>query len=150
MVYKYNTDDITFSRNSLAKQVEFILYEDYAKLENLQQATDMHNDRLEAENAILRKGMKGDYDLDRWLDWVTEVKKLEAESNKWLRLAQQFERENESLKALFEDQVHTDEGKMEELLDNVTRYRSALEIIKNGTSGHTDYYIAERALENNS
>lgn len=30
-------------------------------------------ERLKAENAILREGMKGDYDLDAWLAWVNEV-----------------------------------------------------------------------------
>ena len=27
---------------------------------------------LEKENATLREGMKGDYDLDAWLDWVNK------------------------------------------------------------------------------
>lgn len=26
--------------------------------------------RLESENALLKRGMKGDYDLDAWLDWA--------------------------------------------------------------------------------
>ena len=30
--------------------------------------------KIKAENKILREGMKGDYDLDRWLDWVGEAK----------------------------------------------------------------------------
>ncbi len=30
------------------------------------------------ENALLRKGMKGDYDLDAWLEWTKEVPVLEA------------------------------------------------------------------------
>lgn len=29
-------------------------------------------ERLRDENAILRAGMKGDYDLDAWLEWVKE------------------------------------------------------------------------------
>lgn len=29
--------------------------------------------RLTTENRILRIGMKGDYDLDAWLAWVSEV-----------------------------------------------------------------------------
>lgn len=31
---------------------------------------------LQAENARLRAGMRGDYDLDAWLDWVAEKEAL--------------------------------------------------------------------------
>lgn len=31
------------------------------------------NARLQAENVILREGMKGDYDLDMWIDWRLEA-----------------------------------------------------------------------------
>lgn len=32
----------------------------------------MERDALAAENDILRMGMKGDYDLDAWLEWVKD------------------------------------------------------------------------------
>lgn len=32
----------------------------------------VERDRLQIENQILRRGVKGDFDLDTWLDWVTE------------------------------------------------------------------------------
>lgn len=32
----------------------------------------MERDALAAENNILRMGMKGDYDLDAWLEWVKQ------------------------------------------------------------------------------
>jgi len=35
--------------------------------------------RLTAENERLRHGMKGDYDLDAWLDWAKEAETLRAE-----------------------------------------------------------------------
>jgi hypothetical protein len=31
---------------------------------------------LRAENAAFRRDMKGDYDLDAWLDWCYEAKEL--------------------------------------------------------------------------
>ena len=36
-------------------------------------------DQLKAENERLRSGMKGDYDLDAWLDWTREAKALAIE-----------------------------------------------------------------------
>jgi len=39
-------------------------------------------EELEGENSQLREGMKGDYDLDAWLDWVKERKELEAERDR--------------------------------------------------------------------
>jgi hypothetical protein len=48
---------------------------------------------LREENANLREGMKGDYDLDAWLDWCKTAKLLEQ------RLAD-AERRNESLRVL--------------------------------------------------
>jgi len=35
--------------------------------------------RLTAERDMLKEGMKGDYDLDMWLDWAMNVKRLVAE-----------------------------------------------------------------------
>ena len=42
---------------------------------------------LIAENKRLRAGMKGDYDLDAWLDWTQEVDGLrkDADRYQWLR-----------------------------------------------------------------
>lgn len=36
--------------------------------------------RLQAENEALRNGMRGDYDLDGWLEWFGGQKRLEAEN----------------------------------------------------------------------
>lgn len=42
---------------------------------------------LIAENEALRLGMKGDYDLDAWLEWTREAETLrkDAERYRWLR-----------------------------------------------------------------
>ncbi|HBO1515847.1 hypothetical protein [Pseudomonas aeruginosa] len=37
-------------------------------------------DRLKAENDRLRQGMKGDYDIDAWLDWSKEKERIKAEN----------------------------------------------------------------------
>ncbi|HHK0427985.1 TPA: hypothetical protein ACQQIU_006220 [Pseudomonas aeruginosa] len=37
-------------------------------------------DRLKAENDRLRQGMKGDYDIDAWLDWLKEKERIKAEN----------------------------------------------------------------------
>ncbi|WP_057387910.1 hypothetical protein [Pseudomonas aeruginosa] len=37
-------------------------------------------DRLKAESDRLRQGMKGDYDIDAWLDWSKEKERLKAEN----------------------------------------------------------------------
>jgi ferredoxin-thioredoxin reductase catalytic subunit len=44
-------------------------------------------DQLKAENEAMRHGMKGDYDLDSWLDWTKEAEALrkDAERYRWLR-----------------------------------------------------------------
>lgn len=44
-------------------------------------------DRLKAENERLRAGMKGDYDLEAWLDWTQEADGLrkDADRYQWLR-----------------------------------------------------------------
>ncbi|HCF4410692.1 TPA: hypothetical protein NI671_004637 [Pseudomonas aeruginosa] len=38
-------------------------------------------DRLRAENDRLRQGMKGDYDIDAWLDWLKEKERIKAEND---------------------------------------------------------------------
>ncbi|WP_223723692.1 hypothetical protein [Pseudomonas aeruginosa] len=38
------------------------------------------NARLKAENDRLRQGMKGDYDIDAWLDWLKEKERIKAEN----------------------------------------------------------------------
>lgn len=38
-------------------------------------------DRLKAENDRLRQGMKGDYDIDAWLDWSKEKERIKAEND---------------------------------------------------------------------
>ncbi|MFU7056376.1 hypothetical protein ACM75V_13900 [Pseudomonas aeruginosa] len=37
-------------------------------------------DGLKAENDRLRQGMKGDYDIDAWLDWSKEKDQIKAEN----------------------------------------------------------------------
>lgn len=41
-------------------------------------AADLEVDQLRLENEALRNGPRGDYDLDAWLDWCVEQKKIEA------------------------------------------------------------------------
>ncbi len=38
-------------------------------------------DRLKAESDRLRQGMKGDYDIDAWLDWSKEKEQIKAEND---------------------------------------------------------------------
>ncbi|MBX6817024.1 hypothetical protein ISE78_20475 [Pseudomonas aeruginosa] len=38
-------------------------------------------DRLRAENDRLRQGMKGDYDIDAWLDWSKEKEQIKAQND---------------------------------------------------------------------
>ncbi|AYG07740.1 hypothetical protein D7M10_11845 [Pseudomonas fluorescens] len=47
------------------------------------EAYEQVNAGLKAENQRLRAGMKGDYDLDAWLDWTQEAEGLRKEADKW-------------------------------------------------------------------
>ncbi|MFU2829892.1 ead/Ea22-like family protein [Pseudomonas aeruginosa] len=38
-------------------------------------------DGLKAENDRLRQGMKGDYDIDAWLDWSKEKEQIKAQND---------------------------------------------------------------------
>ena len=69
---------------------------DYSELELIAQAAVGFSDvslapdvvlELIAENKRLRAGMKGDYDLDAWLDWTQEADGLrkDADRYQWLR-----------------------------------------------------------------
>jgi hypothetical protein len=42
-------------------------------------------DQLKAENEVLRRGLKGDYDLDAWLDWAKEAEALRKENERLQR-----------------------------------------------------------------
>lgn len=44
-------------------------------------------DRLRAENDRLRQGMKGDYDIDAWLEWTREKDQIKAEIEALRRFA---------------------------------------------------------------
>ncbi|HHW2657447.1 TPA: ead/Ea22-like family protein [Pseudomonas aeruginosa] len=44
-------------------------------------------DGLKAENDRLRQGMKGDYDIDAWLDWSKEKEQIKAEIKALRRFA---------------------------------------------------------------
>ncbi|HCE7115563.1 TPA: hypothetical protein NIE28_006616, partial [Pseudomonas aeruginosa] len=37
-------------------------------------------DQLKAESDRLRQGMKGDYDIDAWLEWTREKDQIKAEN----------------------------------------------------------------------
>ncbi len=39
--------------------------------------------QFKAENERLRSGMKGDYDLDAWLDWAREAEALRADAARY-------------------------------------------------------------------
>lgn len=69
---------------------------DYSELKKFAQAATGFTDvslapdvvlELIAENERLRAGMKGDYDLDAWLDWSREaaVLRKDADRYQWLR-----------------------------------------------------------------
>ena len=69
---------------------------DYSELELIAQAAAGFSDvslapdvvlELIAENKRLRAGMRGDYDLDAWLDWTQEADGLrkDADRYQWLR-----------------------------------------------------------------
>ncbi|MBK3479821.1 hypothetical protein JJD66_27445 [Pseudomonas sp. MF6751] len=47
------------------------------------EAYEQVNAELKAENERLRAGLKGDYDLDAWLDWTQEAEELRKEADKW-------------------------------------------------------------------
>lgn len=47
------------------------------------EAYEQVNAELKAENERFRAGMKGDYDLDAWLDWTQEAEGLRKEADKW-------------------------------------------------------------------
>lgn len=72
-----------FSDVSLAPDVVLGLIEEYKRVCELnhQQFGDAirrnaERDQLKAENERLRAGMKGDYDLDAWLEWTREAEGL--------------------------------------------------------------------------
>ena len=53
-----------------------------AEVEAMNDTADLYNEEinaLKAENARLREGLKGDYDLDAWLEWCKEKAAKEAE-----------------------------------------------------------------------
>ncbi|HFH3873764.1 TPA: hypothetical protein ACGJ1X_003933 [Pseudomonas aeruginosa] len=45
------------------------------------QSAEVDRDRLKAESDRLRQGMKGDYDIDAWLDWSKEKEQIKAEND---------------------------------------------------------------------
>lgn len=53
---------------------------EYEYLCNASPATILN---LLAENERLRAGLKGDYDLDAWLDWAEEAEELRKDADKW-------------------------------------------------------------------
>jgi len=49
--------------------------------------------KLQAENKMLREGMKGDYDLDRWLDWALEAEQILADKAELIKTLEAIKRE---------------------------------------------------------
>lgn len=47
------------------------------------EAYEQVNGELKAENERLRSGMKGDYDLDAWLDWTQEAEELRKDAERF-------------------------------------------------------------------
>jgi hypothetical protein len=47
------------------------------------QAAKGEIERLKGENEALRRGMKGDYDLDAWLDWAKEAEALRKDAQRY-------------------------------------------------------------------
>lgn len=81
---------------------ESVFKTDYARLEQ-------ECERVRDENALLRAGMKGDYDLDAWLEWVREKSAMLRQETALLTDARQqlyqafISRENEQeLKAMID------------------------------------------------
>ncbi|HIE1839331.1 TPA: hypothetical protein ACXJW0_002008 [Pseudomonas aeruginosa] len=72
-------------------------------------------DRLKAESDRLRQGMKGDYDIDAWLEWTREKDQIKAE-NEALR---------ESLQALIHISDAT--GWEDHTCGEIAKARAALE-----------------------
>jgi hypothetical protein len=52
------------------------LVDDLAKERSLRLSAEQDLAALRRENEMLRNDMKGDYDLDAWLDWSSKVRKL--------------------------------------------------------------------------
>ncbi len=51
----------------------WVEYTDYEAIHTACGDLESLLDSIEAENKILREGMKGDYDLDAWLEWVKKM-----------------------------------------------------------------------------
>jgi hypothetical protein len=66
---------LTRERNSFRSQAEKARAE-VAGLRTGYEAYEQVNAELKAENERLRAGVKGDYDLDAWLDWTQEAEAL--------------------------------------------------------------------------
>ncbi|MCT0802308.1 hypothetical protein N0687_04885 [Pseudomonas aeruginosa] len=53
----------------------------HQELAPLARKLEAERDRLKAENDRLRQGMKGDYDIDAWLDWSKEKEQIKAQND---------------------------------------------------------------------
>lgn len=61
---------------------------DQLKTENTDLHATLHAakgeiERIKGENEALRRGMKGDYDLDAWLDWAKEAEALRKDAQRY-------------------------------------------------------------------
>ncbi|MCO2058755.1 hypothetical protein FA407_18550 [Pseudomonas aeruginosa] len=52
----------------------------HQELAPLARKLEAERDRLKTENDRLRQGMKGDYDIDAWLEWTREKDQIKAEN----------------------------------------------------------------------
>ena len=71
-------EDLMAERDQLRAEV--------AGLRTGYEAYEQVNAELKAENERLRAGMKGDYDLDAWLDWTQEAEELRKDAEQWRAL----------------------------------------------------------------
>ncbi|CAM3351068.1 hypothetical protein SAMN04490207_6192 [Pseudomonas gessardii] len=69
------------AREEIAK-----IHAEVAGLRTGYEAYEQVNAELKAEVEALRSGMKGDYDLDAWLDWTQEAEELRKDAEQWRAL----------------------------------------------------------------
>lgn len=76
-IYTFRADSPTF-RPAYTCSLPGNNHGDYVRLKDYE-AQSQQIAKLEAEKKALKEGMKGDYDLDMWLEWNLHKRKLEQE-----------------------------------------------------------------------
>lgn len=79
---QWGVDHLADTSGHLADQ----LRAEVAGLRTGYEAYEQVNAGLKAENQRLRSGMKGDYDLDAWLEWTKEAEGLRKDAEQWRAL----------------------------------------------------------------